>query len=69
MIYCYMFFQYMANIPQPPEEEKESTTEAEQSDDKGGKHEEKGTEVASEANEQPGSPIVNEVEQMEADEN
>ena len=57
----------MANIPQPPEEEKE-TEEAEQSDDKEEEEEKNGTEVAGELKEQ-GSPIVNEVEEMEADEN
>lgn len=55
----------MANIPQPPEEEKENE-EAEQSDDK--EEDKNGTEVAGELKEQ-GSPIVNEVEEMEADEN
>jgi len=58
--------EYMGNIPKPPEEEKE-TEEAQQSDDK--EDEEKnGPEGASELKEQ-GSPIVNEVEEMEADEN
>jgi len=56
----------MANIPQPPEEEKEEE-EAEQSDDKE-EEEKNGTEDAGELKEQ-GSPIVNEVEEMEANEN
>ena len=56
----------MGNIPQPPEEDKK-TEEAQQSDDK--EDEEKnGPEGASELKEQ-GSPIVNEVEEMDADEN
>jgi len=58
--------EYMANIPQPPEEEKEEE-EAEQSDDKE-EEEKNGTEDAGELKEQ-GSPIVNEVEEMEANEN
>jgi len=55
----------MANIPQPPEEEKEEE-EAEQIDDK--EEDKNGTKDASELKEQ-GSPIVNEVEEMEANEN
>lgn len=55
----------MANIPQPPEEEKEEE-DAEQSDDK--EEDKNGTEAAGELKEQ-GSPIVNEVEEMEANEN
>lgn len=57
----------MANIPQPPEEDKE-TEEAQQSDDKEKAEEKNGPEGAGELKEQ-GSPIVNEVEEMEADEN
>ena len=55
----------MANIPQPPEEEKDEE-EAEQIDDE--EQDKNGTEVAGELTEQ-GSPIVNEVEEMEANEN
>lgn len=55
----------MANIPQPPQEEKEEK-DAEQSDDE--KKDKNGTEGAGELKEQ-GSPIVNEVEEMEANEN
>lgn len=55
----------MANIPQPPEEEKEEE-DTEQSDDE--EKNKNGTEGASELQEQ-GSPIVNEVEEMEANEN
>ena len=55
----------MANIPQPREEEKEEE-DADQSDDE--EEDKNGTEVAGELTEQ-GSPIVNEVEEMEANEN
>jgi len=55
----------MANIPQPPEEEKEEE-EAEQTDDK--EEDKNGSKDAGELKEQ-GSPIVNEVEEMEANEN
>lgn len=58
----------MANIPQPPEEEDKETEEAQQSDDKEKAEEKNGPEGAGELKEQ-GSPIVNEVEEMEADEN
>ena len=54
----------MANIPQPPEEKAEE--DAEQSDDE--EKDKNGTEGADELKEQ-GSPIVNEVEEMEANEN
>ena len=57
----------MANIPQPPEEEKEDE-ETEQSDDKQEK-EKNGTDNANEMDEEAGSPIVNEVEEMDADAN
>lgn len=56
--------EYMANIPQPPEETREEE-ETEQGDDK----EKNGTENVSEINEEAGSPIVNEVEQMEEEAN
>ena len=55
----------MANIPQPPEEDKEDEKPAEQGDEK----EKHGTENANEINEEAGWPIVNEVEQMEEEAN
>ena len=55
----------MANIPQPPEEDKEDEEPAEQ----GGKKDENGTGNVNEINEEAGSPIVNEVEQMEEEAN
>lgn len=57
--------EYMANIPQPPEEDKEDEEPAEQGDEK----DENGTENVNEINEEAGSPIVNEVEQMEEEAN
>ena len=55
----------MASIPKPPEEEKTSkeTGETESGLEKG----DKDTEVSNEVEEDQGSPIVNEVEEMEAD--
>nr|XP_058954982.1 RNA helicase aquarius-like [Pocillopora verrucosa] len=57
--------EYMANIPQPPEEDKEDEEPAEQ----GGEKDENGTGNVNEINEEAGSPIVNEVEQMEEEAN
>ena len=55
----------MASIPKPPEEEKTSkeAEETENGQEKG----DKDTEVSNEVEEEQGSPIVNEVEEMEAD--
>lgn len=55
----------MASIPKPPEEEKTSkeTGETDNGQEKG----DKDTEVSNEVEEDQGSPIVNEVEEMEAD--
>lgn len=50
----------MANIPQPPEEEKESEATGEKEGEDG--EEKQQTEDASEIEEEQGSPIVNEVE-------
>lgn len=60
-----LFFQYMTSIPQPPEEEKESE-EAEENNDEDEK-DQKETETVSEKEQEQGSPIVNEVEEMDAD--
>ena len=61
------FYQYTASIPRPPVEEKESE-EAEENGEEDGK-EQKETETTSEIEQEQGSPIVNEVEEMEADGN
>ena len=55
----------MASIPKPPEEETTSK-EAEETEN-GQEIGEKDTEVSNEVEEEQGSPIVNEVEEMEAD--
>lgn len=54
----------MASIPKPPEEEKTSK-EAEETEN-GQEIGDKDTEVSNEVEEEQGSPIVNEVEEMEA---
>ena len=55
----------MASIPKPPEEEKtrKEAEETENGQEKG----DKDTEVSNEVEEEQGSPIVNEVEEMKAD--
>lgn len=55
----------MASIPKPPKEEKTSK-EAEETEN-GQEIGDKDTEVSNEVEEEQGSPIVNEVEEMEAD--
>lgn len=55
----------MASIPKPPEEETASK-EAEETEN-GQEIGDKDTEVSNEVEEEQGSPIVNEVEEMEAD--
>lgn len=55
----------MASIPKPPEEEK-TNKEAEETEN-GQEKGDKDTEVSNEVEEEQGSPIVNEVEEMEAD--
>ena len=55
----------MASIPKPPEEEKTSK-EVEETEN-GQEIGDKDTEVSNEVEEEQGSPIVNEVEEMEAD--
>lgn len=55
----------MASIPKPPEEEKTSKEAAET--ENGQEIGDKDTEVSNEVEEEQGSPIVNEVEEMEAD--
>lgn len=55
----------MASIPKPPKEETTSkeTEETETGQETG----DKDTEVSNEVEEEQGSPILNEVEEMEAD--
>ena len=55
----------MASIPKPPEEEK--TSEEAEETENGQEIGDKDTEVSNEVEEEQGSPIVNEVEEMEAD--
>ena len=60
-------FQSMASIPQPPEEKEIKTEETQENkDEEPGKTD---TEKESDLEQEQGSPIVNEVEEMEADGN
>ena len=58
----------MASIPQPPEE-KETKTEETQANNDEEPDKTDGTEKGSDLEQEQGSPIVNEVEEMEADGN
>ena len=55
----------MASIPKPPEEEK--TSKETEETETGQETADKDTEVSNEVEEEQGSPILNEVEEMEAD--
>lgn len=58
----------MASIPQPPEEKETKTEETQENDDEEPEKTD-GTEKGSDLEQEQGSPIVNEVEEMEADGN